>query len=220
MGHEIPWSEDILPEFAAPRVVEAFIELLGEAWEVVKGECSSEMIENDITDKIVAWMQIRLRDAGWWVTQQSKPPAVKYIPGAKTFGFCDITIQIRSKSVIFECKRLNITREDGSFVSQATLYVKEGMYRHFFPEENSKKNTPQYPALDGQSGMIGYVMNGIATDAFTAVTRSIKNYTSPQTFSSPHAPCCPSYGSYRFLTIHLDCTGKLIQTHHILLPIV
>lgn len=220
MGHEIPWSEDILPELAAPRVVEAFIELLGEAWEVVKSECSAEMIENDITDKIVAWMQVKLRNAGWWVTQQSKPPVIRYIPGTKSFGFCDITIQIRSKSVIFECKRLNIIRKDDSLVSQATPYVKEGMYRYFFPEENSKKNSPQYPALDGQAGMIGYVMNGIVSDALDSVTASIKSNTVPQTLISPYKPCCPSRGSYRFLSIHQDCTGNAIRMHHVLLPIV
>lgn len=221
MAHEIPWDEDILPECAPARVVEAFIELLGKAWEEVKDEYSPDLWENHITDKLVSWMQDTLRrnQAKWFLFSQNKPPVTNYTPHTRPYGFCDITLIIYSIPLIFECKRLNVVKCDGSCAKLATEYVKEGVNRYLFPEEGSNKTAPQYPSPDGLSGMLGFVMNGIISDAHKAVQEAISLHAVPQAISDPHKPICPAMGAHRFLTVHSDCTGKTVHMHHVLLPV-
>ena len=218
MQNRISWQADISLDCAVPRVVEAFVELLGSAWDSIKDECSNNSSENEITDKIVSWMQVRLRSEGWWVYQQAKPPRAKYDVGEKTYGFCDITVQIRSKPIIFECKRLNIY-SGGRFASLATPYVKEGLHRFLFPYPQNGKRTPQYESLDGASGMIGYVMDSAVGSAVCAVQKSLATYATPESQVYPNPPACPATNSFRFLTTHSDCCNQRVTVHHILLPL-
>ncbi|HEY9710648.1 MAG TPA: hypothetical protein V6D48_20730 [Oculatellaceae cyanobacterium] len=112
----------------------------------------------------------------------------------------------------FECKRLNIIRQNGTRESLATQYVVAGMMRFI---------TSQYASglLDG--GMIGYIMNGDMGTAVEAVNSTVESRCEELRINPPSGLCesslIPTNNQIRETGHNLEHRQLII--HHVFLPV-
>lgn len=226
MEEEREWLKDF-PYLAPDKVVAQFFLLLGAAWEAKKGEFTADCWEDDITNELIDWMKkaIRADRPIKGIRWGGVYPQIDLFDEArdgknKVIGRCDLTIVLaKNREYHYECKRLWAVGKKETFTKSARLYVNEGLYRFLRPSEKQIDCEAQYPSWLGFAGMLGYVMNGNVPKALDFVHTAISEHAPAQTLESPCEPPCPAEGAHHFLSLHLDCSGRKLNVHHLLLAV-
>lgn len=136
-----------------------------------------------------------------------------YTPEGRAYskGEVDMAVllnQERDRYLAYECKRLNVRRNGGTR-SLATEYVTEGVCRFV---------TEKYAAGLPVGCMLGYVLDGDASDARTKVLAAIHAEDAAGLLGKPE-PQTPIGPAPRFSTRHERGPGVLeIEVRHALLP--
>lgn len=218
---ERKWLE-VFPNLAPEKVMEQFFPLLGAAWEAKKKVFTAASWEDAITRTLFQWMRKTMRGSStihWGLHCQPEIIEEGVNGIGRVIGRCDLIITVSNVEYIYECKRLWPEGKKGAFTKSAQLYATQGLSRFLQASKKQIASKPQYPSWLGVAGMLGYVMNGIISDAHNEVKGAINLHASPKSVSDPHKPACPAAGARRFLTVHSDCIGNTVQIHHVLLPV-
>lgn len=210
------------PKLDPNLVMEQFLPLLGAAWEAKKSFFKNEDFEDTITRTLAVWVKRKIRGnaaIAWGVNSQPEILEEGVDGIGRIIGRCDLTINVATIEYVYECKRLWPEGRSELFTQSARLYVTNGLSRFLHPSEKQLTPEPQYPSWLRFAGMIGYVISGRETEAFTAIQCAIHKHEPAKQFESPCLPACPAEEARHFCSIHTSCTYKIVHVHHILLPI-
>ncbi|MGE4265638.1 MAG: hypothetical protein AB7E46_14335, partial [Desulfovibrio sp.] len=119
------WAALFSQKISPSAVVSEFITLLGVAWTENAHLIKPWDHENVISRTLVAWIKRKIYDldCDWGISSQSEIFHTKNHTHASIAGICDITIHIRSREIIYECKSICLINDDGYCSSNATEYL-------------------------------------------------------------------------------------------------
>jgi hypothetical protein len=182
-------------------------------WPACRACCHPDSHEDDITRHLVIRLRQdrTLRDGPIRMhieSQQEHLDMAESEEGAVT-GYIDISILFfigKSRPYLaIECKRLNVIGTDGYRRSLATEYVEAGMLR--FVREQYARELPL-------GGMIGYVMDGDVSFAFSSLRARIQERASD--LCSDDTGVREILPPSRFVTVHLRPTRPIELRHYLL----
>jgi hypothetical protein len=163
IGNTYLWA-DFFPDDLIPEILEMVVDV----WSSFSKPTINEH-EVPITKRFRASLE-QYKDSRYLPFRIDREVPVDNLDTAEELGRIDLRLTHGYRSDVYfalECKRLNITDNNGRNSSLAGKYVTEGMMR-FVGE------TPQYARTLAQGGMIGYVMDGNVNNAIRSVNRQIK----------------------------------------------
>jgi hypothetical protein len=112
----------------------------------------------------------------------------------------------------FECKRLRVVSRKGRVSNLAGEYVLSGMMRFIGLDA-------QYARTMNKGGMIGYIMDGLSSEAMTAVNKQLKNYHEKLRMVGENSLSQSSQMEHPLIreTLH-QFSDDLFTIHHVFLP--
>lgn len=206
------WRSSISRERTPVGANEAFIAMIGQAWDDIRSVFVTNSFENDMSRRLKWWIQDEHHDANrpWSVSSQAEEVALDDKGNIVVTGKPDLWLNVGSMQILYECKRLNILDKNGNLSRNQKQYTDKNGILRFTSEKYSSRTRI--------CGMIGFVMDGDLADAQTSVVNSIHQCSSPKAVINPKKPF-PCGNSYRLKTKHKADTGKLLHIHHLLLPV-
>lgn len=206
------WRSSISRERTPVGANEAFIAMVGKAWDEIQSVFIASSPENDMSRRLKWWIQDEHHDINrpWSISSQAEEVALDDNGNIVVTGKPDLWLNVGSAQILYECKRLNILAKNGSLSRNQKQYTDKNGIGRFTREKYSSRTRI--------CGMIGFVMNGDLADAQRSVVASINQCSSPDAVINPKKPF-PCMNSYRLKTKHRADTGKLLHIHHLLLPV-
>jgi hypothetical protein len=165
-------SADLWADFFPDDLIPKILDMVLDVWSSFTKPAFDEH-EVQITKRFRAWLE-QYKDLKRLPVRIDREVPIDDLERAEELGRIDLRLTHGYRSDVyfaFECKRLNIIRNNGSTESLAKDYVVDGMMRFM-------GSTPQYARGLTQGGMIGYVMNNKVENAIDAVDKRVRNHYS------------------------------------------
>ena len=191
-----------------------FLERVAALWPRCLAVLPDNPCEDTITENLVAVVSKDAQARRLFHHLEYHYEPFGYTPDGRAFskGEIDMAVlldQERDRYLAYECKRLNVPREDG-LRSLATEYVRDGVRRFV---------TEKYAVGLPVGCMLGYVLDGNAPDARTKVFAAIATQRDDVGLVGKPEDQPPVGALPRFSSRHARLQGGLeIELRHALLP--